>query len=133
VLLQFAVMPLLFVFAHPLVAIFNSNPDVVRYGSQYLRVLAPMLLVLGFSTAWESAQRGAGATRGPMMAALISNWGVKIPAALVFAGLLGFGVTGIWLGIGASIVVEAGILAIGYYRARWLHKEVHWEKMANVE
>jgi len=126
-LLQLAVMPLLFLFAHPLVAVFNSNPDVVRYGSQYLRVLAPMLLVLGFSTAWDSAQRGAGATRGPMFAALVSNWGVKIPAALVFAGLLGFGVTGIWLGIGTSIVVEAGILGIGYYRGRWLHKEVAWE------
>jgi putative MATE family efflux protein len=126
-LLQLAVMPLIFFFAHPLVAVFNSNPDVVRFGSQYLRVLAPMLLVLGFSTAWESAQRGAGATRGPMVAALVSNWGVKIPAALVFAGLLGFGVTGIWLGIGASIVVEAGILAIGYYRGRWLHKEIAFE------
>jgi putative MATE family efflux protein len=126
-LLQLAVMPLLFLFAHPLVAVFNSNQDVVRYGSEYLRVLAPMLLVLGFSTAWDSAQRGAGATRNPMVAALISNWGVKIPAALVFAGLLGFGVTGIWLGIGASIVVEAGILAIGYYRGRWLHKEVAFE------
>ena len=132
-LLQLAVMPLIFLFAHPLVAVFNSNPDVVRFGSQYLRVLAPMLLVLGFSTAWESAQRGAGATRGPMLAALVSNWGVKIPAALVFAGLLGFGVTGIWLGIGASIVVEAGILAVGYYQRRWLRKEVHWERMANVE
>jgi putative MATE family efflux protein len=132
VLLQLVVMPLLFLFAYPLVAVFNSNPDVVRFGSQYLRVLAPMLLVLGFSTAWESAQRGAGATRGPMIAALISNWGVKIPAALLFAGVLGFGVTGIWLGIGASIVVEAGILGIGYYRSRWLNKEVRWE-MAGEE
>jgi Na+-driven multidrug efflux pump len=68
-----------------------------------------------------------------MFAALVSNWGIKIPAALVFAGLLGFGVTGIWLGIGASIVVEAGILAIGYYRRRWLRKEVAWEVVTNAE
>jgi Na+-driven multidrug efflux pump len=92
-----------------------------------------MLLVLGLSTGWESAQRGAGATRIPMVAALVSNWGIKIPAALVFAGLLGYGVTGIWFGIGVSIVVEAGILAIGYYRGGWLRKEVHWEEMTNVE
>ena len=89
VLLQCAVMPLLFFFAAPLVAVFNANADVVRFGSQYLRVLSPMLLVLGLSTGWESAQRGAGATRAPMVAALISNWGIKIPAALVFAGMLG--------------------------------------------
>ncbi len=126
-LLQLAVMPVLFLLAPALVRVFNADPGVVRYGTGYLRVLAPMLVVLGFTTAWDSAQRGAGATRNPMVAALIANWGVKIPAALVFAGSLGFGVTGIWLGIGASIVVEAGILAIGYYRRRWLHKEVRWE------
>ena len=126
-LLQLAVMPVLFLLAPVLVRVFNADPGVVRYGTGYLRVLSPMLVVLGFTTAWDSAQRGAGATRNPMVAALIANWGVKIPAALIFAGPLGFGVTGIWLGIGASIVVEAGILAIGYYRRRWLHKEVRWE------
>jgi putative MATE family efflux protein len=126
-LLQLAVMPVLFLLAPVLVRVFNADPGVVRYGTGYLRVLSPMLVVLGFTTAWDSAQRGAGATRNPMVAALIANWGVKIPAALIFAGPLGFGVTGIWLGIGASIVVEAGILAIGYYRRRWLYKEVRWE------
>ncbi len=126
-LLQLAVMPVLFLLAPALVRVFNADPGVVRYGTGYLRVLSPMLVVLGFTTAWDSAQRGAGATRNPMVAALIANWGVKIPAALIFAGPLGFGVTGIWLGIGFSIVVEAGILAIGYYRGRWLHKELVWE------
>jgi len=126
-LLQLGVMPALFLLAPVLVRVFNANPEVVRFGTAYLRVLAPMLVVLGLTTGWDSAQRGAGATRNPMVAALVSNWGIKIPAALVLAGPLGFGVTGIWLGIGASIVVEAGILAIGYYRGRWLHKELAWE------
>jgi putative MATE family efflux protein len=126
-LLQLGVMPVLFLFAPLLVRVFNADPAVVRFGTAYLRVLAPMLLVLGLSTAWDSAQRGAGATRNPMVAALIANWGIKIPAALVFAGPLGLGVTGIWFGIGFSIVIEAGILAIGYYRRRWLQKELAWE------
>jgi putative MATE family efflux protein len=126
-LLQLGVMLVLFLLAPTLVRVFNSDPVVVRYGTGYLRVLAPMLVVLGFSTAWDSAQRGAGATRNPMVAALVSNWGIKIPVALALAGPLGFGVTGVWLGIGASIVVEAGILAIGYYQRRWLKKDVRWE------
>jgi putative MATE family efflux protein len=130
-LLQLAVMPVLFLFAPALVRVFNDNPDVLRYGTQYLRVLAPMLIVVGLSTGWESAQRGAGDTKPPMVAALVSNWLIKIPAALVFARVLGFGVIGVWLGIGASIVVEAAILAVGYYRGRWLRKEVQWEGMTN--
>ena len=43
-LLQLAVMPLLFLFAPLLVRVFNADVDVVRYGTEYLRVLAPMLL-----------------------------------------------------------------------------------------
>jgi len=132
-LLQVAVMPVLFFLAPVLVRVFNGNPDVVRYGTQYLRVLTPMLIVVGLSTGWESAQRGAGDTKPPMVAALVSNWLIKIPSALLFARVLGFGVIGVWLGIGASIVIEAAILAIGYYRGRWLRKEVHWEEMANVD
>jgi len=83
--------------------------------------------VLGLSTAWDSAQRGAGATRNPMVAALVSNWMVKLPAGLLFARAMGLGVIGVWLGIGLSIVMEAGILAIGYYRNRWIHNVVEWE------
>ena len=126
-LLQLAVMPVLFFTAPMLVRVFYSDPGVVKYGTEYLRVLTPMLVVLGLSTAWDSAQRGAGATRNPMIAALVSNWAVKLPAAFLFARALGFGVVGVWLGIGVSIVVEAGILAIGYYRRRWLQKELVWE------
>jgi len=126
-------MPVLFLLAPVLVRVFNDNADVVRYGTQYLRVLTPMLIVVGLSTGWESAQRGAGDTTPPMIAALVSNWLIKIPVALLFARVLGLGVIGVWLGIAASIVIEAAILAIGYYRGRWLHKEVLWEKMTNVE
>ncbi|MCX6843163.1 MAG: MATE family efflux transporter [candidate division WOR-3 bacterium] len=126
-LLQLAVMPVLFLLAPVLVRVFNDNADVVRYGTQYLRVLTPMLIVVGLSTGWESAQRGAGDTTPPMIAALVSNWLIKIPVALLFARVFGLGVIGVWLGIGASIVIEAAILAVGYYRGRWLHKEVKWE------
>jgi putative MATE family efflux protein len=125
--LQAGVMPLLFLFAPLLVRVFNANPDVIRLGTQYLRILAPMLVVVGLSTGWESAQRGAGDTKPPMIAAVVSNWFVKIPAALLLARVLGLGVAGVWLGIGVSIVVEAGILGIGYYRRGWMHKQVAFE------
>jgi putative MATE family efflux protein len=126
-LLQLAVMPALFLLAPLLIRVFNSDQDVVRYGVEYLRVLAPLLVVLGLTTGWESAQRGAGDTKPPMVAAIVSNWFIKIPAALLFARVLGLGVIGVWLGIGASIVIEALILGIGFYRRRWLHKQVAWE------
>lgn len=123
-LLQLAVMPALFWLAPTLIRGFNSEPGVVRYGTEYLRVLALLLIVLGLTTGWESAQRGAGDTRPPMVAALVANWLIKLPAALLFAYALGLGVLGVWLGIGISIVAEAVIIGVGYHRRRWLYKQV---------
>lgn len=125
-LLQAGAMPLLFVFAPAVIAVFSRDPEVLRVGTGYLRTLAPMLVTVALVTGWGSAQRGAGATGMPMVAALIANWGVKIPLALVLSRLAGMGLIGVWLGIGFSIVVEALLLSIGYFRGGWLKKEVAW-------
>jgi Na+-driven multidrug efflux pump len=123
-LLQAGVLPFMFTFAPLLVALFSRDPDVVRVGTGYLRVIAPTLLVLGPVIGWGSAQRGAGATALPMVAALVANWVVKLPLAWVLARSIGL--PGIWLGIGGSIVVEAALLGIGYFRKGWLAREVSW-------
>jgi Na+-driven multidrug efflux pump len=125
-LLQAAVLPLVFCFAPQVVAAFTRDPDVLRAGTLYLRVLAPALVAVALVTGWGSAQRGAGATVLPMVAALVSNWLVKLPLAWVLARTTGLGLVGVWVGIGASIVVEALLLGIGYFRKGWLRREVLW-------
>lgn len=126
VLLQLAVMPLVFLFAPYVVKVFSSDPEVVRVGTAYLRVLAPFLVLGGLNIGWGSAQRGAGDTRPPMLAAVLANWAVKLPLAWVLAAYTGLGVNGVWFGIGASVLVETLVLGITYRRGRWLHRELAW-------
>ena len=126
VLLQFLVLPLLFVLAPLVVRVFSAEPEVVRIGTGYLRVLAPFLVLAGFKVGWASAQRGAGDTRPPMLAAVLANWVVKLPLAWALATLTGLGVNGVWLGIGASIAVESVMLGASYRRGRWLTRELAW-------
>ncbi|UCG41889.1 MAG: MATE family efflux transporter [candidate division WOR-3 bacterium] len=123
---QLGLMPLLFILAPTVVRVFNDNPEVVAFGTGYLRLLTPVLAVLGVSIGWASAQRGAGDTRPPMIAALVSNWAIKLPLAWVLAQYTGLGLTGVWVGIGASIVVETAMLGIWYRRGGWLKKELAW-------
>jgi len=123
--IQGAALPFLFFLAPQLVRAFNSDPAVVHYGVDYLRVLAPLLVMVGLSTGWDSAMRGAGDTTPVMVAALVANWAVKIPAALLLARWLGL--NGVWLGIGLSLVVETALLGGSYFRRGWLRKEVRWE------
>lgn len=124
--LQFGLMPLLFILAPVVVRVFNDNPEVIAYGTGYLRLLTPVLAVLGVSIGWASAQRGAGDTRPPMIAALVSNWAIKLPLAWVLAEYTGLGLTGVWVGIGASILVETALLGVWYRRGGWLKKELAW-------
>jgi putative MATE family efflux protein len=125
-LLQLGVMPLIFWAAPAVVRIFNGDPQVVRFGAGYLRVLAPFLALAGLTTGFISAQRGAGSTTVPMIAALVANWAIKLPLAAMLARLTGMGVTGVWFGIGASIVAELAILAYGYLGGAWKRKKVAW-------
>jgi putative MATE family efflux protein len=124
--LQIGVMLVLFVWAGPFIRIFNANPDVVRYGASYLHILAGFLIVLGPSTAWSGAQFGAGATRPTMVAALAANWLVKIPLAAILSRMSTFGLAGVWLGIGVSILIEAAIVGVAYFQGGWRHKELEW-------
>lgn len=125
-LLQLAVMPVLFIMAPRVIGLFSADPEVIRAGTSYLRFLTPVLVIGGLSIAWASAQRGAGATTNPMVAAVVANWFVKLPAALLFARLTPLGLNGVWLGIAASVIVEAAVLAFGYFRGQWKHKELAW-------
>jgi putative MATE family efflux protein len=124
--LQLVVLTVLFALAPHVTRIFNADPVIVRYGTSYLRVIAPFLLLLGLSSAWSGAQYGAGATRPTMLAAVIANWLVKLPLAYILAGMTPLKLSGVWLGIGLSIVVETVVLGITYYRGSWRRKELAW-------
>jgi putative MATE family efflux protein len=125
-LLQAVVLTILFVLAPWAIRIFNTNPDVVRYGVSYLRVLTPFLILLGLSTAWSGAQYGAGATKPTMLAAVVANWLVKLPLAYILSRMTSLRVTGVWLGIGLSILVETAIVGIAFSRGGWREKKVTW-------
>lgn len=55
-------------FAHPLVAMFNQEPEVLRYGVMYiLRLEMPFYLALCVNQIYASSLRGAGNTKALMI------------------------------------------------------------------
>ncbi|TKJ43498.1 hypothetical protein CEE36_03965 [candidate division TA06 bacterium B3_TA06] len=119
-LLQVILSTLLFLAAGWLVGVFAPGQDeVIKVGSAYLRVLAPFLLILPFSMAWSGAQYGAGRTLGPAVAAVAANWIVKLPLAFVLSQIVGMDTTGVWLAIGASVVVETAVNGGYFASGKW--------------
>ena len=54
------------IFASPIVAFFNSKPEVVSYGSMLLRWLSPFYVLCCFNQIYSGALRGAGNSQAPM-------------------------------------------------------------------
>jgi len=66
-----------FGFARPLVALFNTEPQVVDVGSRMLRVLVPGLLMLSFREVYTGVLRGYGKALWPTILNLCGMVGVR--------------------------------------------------------
>ena len=60
------------IFAGPVVAFFNTKPEVVEYGSLLLRWITPFYLLCCFNQIYSGALRGAGNSKAPMIFMLTS-------------------------------------------------------------
>jgi putative MATE family efflux protein len=114
-----------FLFAREIVGIFEKdNALVLDLGTTFIRLLAIANLATACSMVWGAVMSGAGDTRPPMVIAILSNWGVKLPLAYWLAITREVGVEGIWWAMFVSIVFEAGALLFWFRRDRWMHAKV---------
>ena len=60
------------IFAAPIVSFFNSKPEVVEYGSMFLRWITPFYVLCCFNQVYSGALRGAGNSKAPMIIMLTS-------------------------------------------------------------
>ena len=114
----------LFLFAPRLVAVFNQEPDVVRYGTMFLRMNVFMLAFCCPNQVVAGSMRGAGDSRTPMLIMLFSfvlfrQIYLYIATSICnTAAVVGFGYPVGW--IVASVLVEL------YYMSG------KWEKKINM-
>ncbi len=105
----------------PLVALFLNPadpqaPEVLALGVTLVALAAlfqvgdaGQVMALGFL-------RGMQDTRGPMVLAAISYWGIGMPLSYVLGFPLGLGATGIWIGLVIGLFFAAGLLLARFWR-----------------
>ena len=115
---------LLFLFAEPLVSFFNSAPDVVAYGTECLRVVAPSLVASSIGVVLARGFDGAGNTVPAMVVNLLSLWALEIPLAYGLSQLIGMGVPGVWWGRALANLANGILFGFWFKRGRWKDREV---------
>lgn len=113
-------------FAPPLVAFFNSKPEVVDFGVLFLRYISPFYIAMCFYQIYSAALRGAGNSRGPMIIMLLSFVVFRQCYLFVMANYISNTILPIAMGYPAGWVL-CTVTTMLYYR------RVHLSKSRLVE
>lgn len=92
------------------------RPEIIALGASLLLVAALFQLADAGQVMALGLLRGTQDTRVPMIYALISYWGLGLPAAWVIGFPLGFGGPGIWAGLVVGLAFAAGLMMARFWR-----------------
>ncbi len=97
--------------------IYTHDPAVIRIGVTLLRIAALFQLFDGLQTVTTGALRGLGDTRTPMLAHFCGYWLVGLPLAYMLCFSFRWGVSGLWVGLLAALIL-IGTALLGIWRRR---------------
>jgi putative MATE family efflux protein len=112
------------VFASQIIGLFTSDPKVVPYGVNCLRIVAAGFLFYAYGMVLTQSFNGAGDTWTPTFINLFVFWLWELPLAYVLAIVLGFGPRGVFLAITIAFSTLAIVSALFFRRGRWKTKVV---------
>lgn len=107
------------VFAPQIIILFNKTPDVVKYGSLCLRIIAAGYIFYAYGMVVINAFNGAGDTKTPTYINFICFWIVQLPFAYLMAITFNFGPTGVFWAITFAEMLIAVIAIIWFKKGYW--------------
>jgi putative MATE family efflux protein len=110
--------------AEPLVGLFTSDPEVLRWGALCLRVVSYGYAFYAWGMVMVQAFNGAGDTTTPTWINLACYWLFQIPVAWALARTLALGPLGVFLAI---TLAESAIAVVGllvFRRGAWKRRMV---------
>ncbi len=109
------------IFAEPLVTFFNDNPDIIRNGALFLRLMSPFYVFCCVNQIYAGALRGAGDSKAPMFIMVGCFVVFRQIYLYVMANYLGNPMLGIVFGYPAGWLL-CSLITFLYFRFS------HWEK-----
>ncbi len=109
-----------FIFNESLMRIFTDDANVIRIGSEWLRILSYSFLVYGWWMVSVQAFNGAGDTRTPTLINLVFFWMIQIPLAYLLALYFNWGYSGVFWSVFIS-ETSVGLFTL------WLFSRGGWK------
>lgn len=121
-IISLSVTIVVIVFRRPLLAMFNTDPDVISVGVRYLVIIPSFYAVISFMFITSGVIRGAGDTLIPMFISILTLWLIRLPIAFILSKKIGS--DGLWWGTPAAWSIGA-ILTFAYFmQGKWKSKAI---------
>ncbi|MGI9168494.1 MAG: MATE family efflux transporter [Pyrinomonadaceae bacterium] len=109
-------------FARQIIGLFTSDPNVVPYGVDCLRIVASGFLFYAYGMVVTQSFNGAGDTWTPTIINLFVFWLWELPLAYALAIVFGLGPRGVFLAMLIAFSTLAVVSAVIFRRGRWKTK-----------
>jgi putative MATE family efflux protein len=120
----FAIGMIFIFFSHPIIGIFTTEPEVLKYGTSALHIIAYGFAFYGLGMVLETAFNGAGDTWTPTYLNFFVFWVFEIPLAYLLAYYYGSGPDGVFWAITIAFSMLAVASAVIFKRGKWKLKVV---------
>ena len=120
----FAIGLIFLIFSHPIIGIFTQEPEVLRYGTSALHIIAYGFAFYGLGMVLETAFNGAGDTWTPTYLNLLVFWIFEIPFAYALAYRFNMGPDGVFWAITLAFSLLAIASGLLFRRGKWKLKTV---------
>ena len=122
--IYFGVGVVFWLFSNQIIGIFTHEPEVLRYGTSALHIIAYGFTFYGLGMVLETAFNGAGDTWTPTYLNIFVFWLFEIPTAYLLAYYFGLGPDGVFWAITVAFSLLAIASAVLFKRGKWKLKEV---------
>jgi putative MATE family efflux protein len=124
VVLMAAMGLVFFFFPYALLNAFTSDPEVIRYGILYMKIVAFAQIPLAITMVVGGSLRGAGDTRFIMFATIAGMWFIRLPVAALLATVVHAEIRYVWSVMIVDWLVRMSLLLWRYRKESWGRLEV---------
>ena len=124
VILMAAMGLIFFFFPYGLLRAFTSDPEVIKYGILYMKIVAFAQIPLAITMVVGGSLRGAGDTGFIMFATIAGMWMVRIPAAALMSAVFKAEIHFVWSVMVGDWIMRMSLLLWRYRKQRWGRLEI---------
>ena len=113
-----------FFFPFALLRTFTDDPEVIRYGILYMKIVAFAQIPLAITLVVGGSLRGSGDTGFIMFATIAGMWITRIPIAALLATVFRVEIGYVWSVMILDWIVRMSLLLWRYHKETWVKLEI---------